>query len=336
MRVIVFRPGALGDALLALPALALLRALGPCTHVTLVARADVLPLARAAGLADETHDFDLPCWSALWQHSAQLRSPAAEVLHTADAVVAWCADDGSLARNLFARGIAQVMVAPGWQPARSAWDAAIDAPLHTALYLARTLGPVLQASPLATVSQLPSVVADLARVEDAAGADDVLARLDLPPGRFVALHPGSGGAAKRWPAACFATVAQRLLASGNTPLLLAGPADEAASATTVAALGQDAARVPVARGLTLSALVGVLRRSAAYLGNDSGVSHLAGLAGTATLALFGPTDPAVWAPLGPRAQVLRAPLRGREAVPVMESLSVEQVWAALHALVEVG
>ena len=42
-----------------------------------------------------------------------------------------------------------------------------------------------------------------------------------------------------------------------------------------------------------------------YVGHDSGPTHLAAMIGLPTLALFGPTDPAIWSPLGPRVQCLR-------------------------------
>ena len=50
-----------------------------------------------------------------------------------------------------------------------------------------------------------------------------------------------------------------------------------------------------------------LARAGLFLGNDAGVSHLAAATGAPTLALFGPTDPALWAPVGPRVATLRAP-----------------------------
>ena len=63
----------------------------------------------------------------------------------------------------------------------------------------------------------------------------------------------------------------------------------------------------VARELPLRVLGAVLARAGLYVGNDSGVSHLAAACGAPTLALFGPTDPALWAPVGPRVR----PSRGR-------------------------
>ena len=72
----------------------------------------------------------------------------------------------------------------------------------------------------------------------------------------------------------------------------------------------------------------LLARCDLYVGNDAGPSHLAGLAGAPTLALFGPTDPERWRPLGPRVTVLRrAPL---------ERLEVAEVLAAAVSRLELG
>jgi ADP-heptose:LPS heptosyltransferase len=80
-----------------------------------------------------------------------------------------------------------------------------------------------------------------------------------------------------------------------------------------------------AHHLPLRVLGALLARAALYVGNDSGVTHLAAAWGAPTLALFGPTDPAQWAPLGPRVRTLRAP-DGR-----MPSLGVASVLEAARA-----
>lgn len=134
----------------------------------------------------------------------------------------------------------------------------------------------------------------------------------LPPG-FLALHPGSGSPRKNWPAERFAELARRL--SADRPwLLVSGPADAAALATLSKAPGA----VP-ARDLPLRTLAAVLRRAGLYVGNDSGVSHLAAAAGAPCLALFGPTPARVWRPLGRRADALEAP------AGVLGALGVDRV-----------
>lgn len=136
----------------------------------------------------------------------------------------------------------------------------------------------------------------------------------LPPG-FFAVHPGSGSPAKNWPADRFAQLAARL--SGGRPwLLIEGPADRAAAAHLRAVSG-----AVVAYDLPPRRLAALLRPAGRYVGNDSGVTHLAAACGVPTTALFGPSDPVRWAPEG--ARVLRAP------DGVLERLTVDAVAEAV-------
>jgi ADP-heptose:LPS heptosyltransferase len=127
-------------------------------------------------------------------------------------------------------------------------------------------------------------------------------RSRLPP-RFLALHPGSGSTAKNWPADRFAALA-RGLAPSRPWLLVSGPADEAATAALGAGM-----EVVLAAGLPPRGLGALLAYAGLFVGNDSGVSHLAAAFGAPTLALFGPTEPSAWAPVGRRVRVVRSPDR---------------------------
>jgi hypothetical protein len=119
----------------------------------------------------------------------------------------------------------------------------------------------------------------------------------------LAVHPGSGGRRKCWPAECFAAVA----ASLERPVLLVeGPADHEAAAR---ARDRLPAGLPVAAAshMPLPDLAALLSCCHALLGNDSGISHLAGILGVHTVAVFGATDPAVWSPLGPSVRTAGSP-----------------------------
>lgn len=326
-QITVIRPGALGDTLLALPALALLRRWAPDARLTFVARADVLPLALSSGLADDAWPWDLPDWAALFDPAAtpeRLTGRARAALAGADAVVVWAPDSsGALAATLHRLGAGQVIVAPGRPPDLP--DPPGGPPEHAALWLARALAPMGVAVPDDPTTLWRALPPLRWPEADARQAEQVRRALGLPDAGGVALHPGSGGATKRWPPERFAALANLARRAGYTPLLLAGEAD---AGVAEAVLAHTAALLPVARGLAVGALAALLARCAGYVGNDSGVSHLAGLLGVPTVAIFGPTDPARWSPLGPRVTPLRAP------GGVLARLAPDAVWQALRAVMD--
>lgn len=109
----------------------------------------------------------------------------------------------------------------------------------------------------------------------------------------LVIHPGSGGLAKRWVVDRFVALAHR----PKAPLVLLGPAEDE--------LASSFAGLPVAKNWPLRRVAATLASARAFVGNDSGVTHLASWL-CPTLALFGPTDPKVWAPAGPFAEILAA------------------------------
>lgn len=134
----------------------------------------------------------------------------------------------------------------------------------------------------------------------------------------LAVHPGSGGRRKCWPAARFAEAALRWT---GPVVLLEGPADREVVEEFMASV--RGAPVERAVGLDLVSLGSLLSACSAFAGNDSGVSHLAAALGIPTVAVFGPSDPEVWAPRGPRVRVLGGSRRGgwpsvQELIEVLE------------------
>jgi ADP-heptose:LPS heptosyltransferase len=145
----------------------------------------------------------------------------------------------------------------------------------------------------------------------------------LSPG-FLAVHPGSGSPSKNWPTERFLALVQDH-AGDRRWLLVLGPAEEKTTAALLALPGV----VPV-RSAPVRVLGALLAEAGLYLGNDSGISHLAAAAGAPTLALFGPTDPATWSPVGPRVETLRSP------DGTMEGLDAADVRAAIERLRQPG
>jgi hypothetical protein len=116
----------------------------------------------------------------------------------------------------------------------------------------------------------------------------------LPWESRLILHPGAGSTSKCWPAERFREVAERWTAGGGEVVVLLGPAEEALRATW------RATGHPLATDLGLLETAALLASAPRYVGNDSGISHLAGALGLAGIVLFGPTRHQRWRPLGGR------------------------------------
>jgi lipopolysaccharide export system permease protein len=173
-------------------------------------------------------------------------------------------------------------------------------------------------------------------------------RAAAPPGRpMQALAPGANAVGKRWPAERYAELAIRMLGpggamAGGLAVVLGAEGEEAQARPILDALPPDRAIDLVGRTDPLAAGAW-LARADLYIGNDSGLTHLAAAAGAPTLALFGPGLPARYRPWGPRAAYLIAtddPDRALDlckiddglALDEMKKLSVAQVLAAAQSL----
>jgi heptosyltransferase-3 len=125
----------------------------------------------------------------------------------------------------------------------------------------------------------------------------VLRSIDLPAPELpdlwtpssdkIIMHPGAGAAAKCWPH--FAGLIEMV----RDAVVLIGPADV-----------DFPTNRPSLRGLSLLDVAQELRQCRCFVGNDSGITHLAAYLGCPTIALFGPTDPRMWGPLGRRVKIL--------------------------------
>lgn len=272
---LAIHPGALGDVLLAVPALRALRAGG--TRLTLAAQPRIAALLVALGEADEAHDFDALRLDALFAGEDTARLPAVE------RVVCWFgARDPDFARRLGAL-VPGAVVTPSTAPEREVWA-----------HLLETVGGPAERRPARVSAEL--VTRGVAALS-VAGVE-----VSRP---VVVVHPGAGSAAKRWPAEAFAGALAPL---GDVAIVVhEGPADAEPAARLLA-------RVPAARHLRepdLGALAGVLARCAVYVGNDSGVSHLAAAVGARSLVLFAEANLA-WRPWSPTARVLPVRMEGAE------------------------
>jgi hypothetical protein len=120
-------------------------------------------------------------------------------------------------------------------------------------------------------------------------------------GSTIVLSPGAGSLRKRWPLKRFVEVAAMLALQGYRPVMLLGPAE--ADIRVGLQQGPDSP-FAVVKSESLQDLVGLLDSAEGYIGNDSGVSHLAAFLGIPVLVVFGPSDPVRWRPFGRRVSIV--------------------------------
>ncbi len=310
MEILVLHPGALGDIILSLPALSLLRRRYPQSTLTLAGSLDFVR-AVSRGIADKSRSLsELP----LHRLYAEAPLPAEDLRFwkSYERIVSWTgAGEAVFGRRLALTG-AKVIVA-GWKP-----DGADER--HVARIFVESLYPWIP--PVESISGVRiSVDPQWSREARAWLGErgwDVRRKL-------VALHPGAGSAGKRWSARNFRELARRLLQYSWTPLIIEGPAEPGLGSGLLRELGPGAL---LSESLPLPLLAGLLAGCRAFVGNDSGIAHFAAGLGVPSVVLFGSTAPRHWAPLGENVTVLQN--------TCLERISIERVWHALRKAEKAG
>ena len=147
--------------------------------------------------------------------------------------------------------------------------------------------------------------------EAEAEAEALLA--ELPSGGpIVVFAPGAAyGPAREWPASHYAELARQLVEKHDARIVLDGAPNERAKCLKLAARISDlsnGALLVTAGRTSVAGLAALLKRCAAFVGNDSGATHVAGVVGIPTVGIFGSTSPDRTGPLGPRTAIIRKPI----------------------------
>lgn len=286
VRILVLRGGAIGDFIVTLPALQKLRARWPQAHIELVGYPHVAVLAHAAGLVDRVESLDKAGIARFFATRPAFTEAQRDYIRSFHFVLTYLHDaDGTVRENLVAAGARQVLY---------------GSPLITAGHAVEVLLKPLEALALyAEGVEQPRLALSAERL---AWGRDWLAAHGLGAAQIMVVHPGSGSPRKNWPLENFVAVV-RQLPRDITPLLVLGEADD----ELVAPLARELPMVPRLTGCTLLEVASILANCAAYLGNDSGITHLAAALGLPVVALFGPSNIEHWAPRGSGVRILQAP-----------------------------
>lgn len=331
--VLVIRPGALGDSVLTLPVLSALYRVRS-GYMTVLGTPASFEFFRSDTNVAEIRDFSSSGWLGLFADNALLSViPTRIVKHTDIAIVYLNGDTHAIANRLASFGVRQTLfIAP---PIASESDLlrASDsdscrkiswrelAPTHAARQLLDPLASLVSAS-FRKEALDPAIFKHLGWLYPTDEEMDA-ARRFLDPQKcdsqtYFAIHPGSGGRKKCWSAARFAEIAARIAREMDCePLVFFGPADDQVRREFEVAMPPDVIWRPIAHR-SLREVLALLHSCRFFVGNDSGMSHLAARA-VPTLAIFGPTDPGVWAPIGENVSVVTAANRD------LNSLAVETV-----------
>jgi heptosyltransferase-2 len=300
-RLVILAPNWLGDAVMALPAIADVRRAAPAAAITVAARPAIAPLFGLVPDVNETIVLGRPdafhavhAWRTLGAELSGSRFDTAMLLPN----------------SMRAALVASRAGIPERWGYRTAWRGslltrAIDPPsgLHQVEYyqqLAQALGFVN--GPAVPGVTVPHDAREAGiRALTGAGWDG---RAPL-----VALAPGAAyGGAKRWPPASFADLADSLGADDVSCVLVGGAADAATGAEVAALIGRRNRLVNLMGRTDLATLAGVMAACRAVVTNDSGAMHLAAAVGVSVTAVFGPTDEHATGPLGTAHTVLTHPV----------------------------
>lgn len=284
-RILVARGGAIGDFILTLPVLAALRERWPKAAIDVLGYPHIAELAVAGGLADVVHPIESPLLSQMFVKSEAFPESVADFFQPFDLVISYIYDPDCIFQENVRR-------------------------LSRATYLCGCHRPEERAPQHATVTLLeplrslgfdnPDPVPRLRIRITTQGIETENAVYTL------AVHPGSGSARKNWPEDSWACLLGQLAKRTNWHLLMIAGEAEGQRVDRLASLWPKD-RLRLARNLSLPRLAELLQSASAFVGHDSGITHLAAALGVETLALWGPTNPMVWRPIGENVRLLANP-----------------------------
>lgn len=301
-RILVIRGGAIGDFVLTLPAIKLLRDRFPDARLEILGYKHIGALAEKRFYADAVCSIELASLAGFFATNSDLSSDLHDYFAGFDLILSYLYDPDK---------IFEANVKPVRAATFIAGPSKLDNSEHAAVQLARPL-KALGFSLTEKAARLFPNDADREAVRS------------LRRENGIALHPGSGSETKNWPIEYWIKLGDALLAKGHSLSIIAGEADTGRTARFKSAWKDRP--VQFIENFPLPHLAAFLEGSA-FIGHDSGISHIAGAAGARCLLLFGWTDPAIWAPANENVTVLRAP-EGK-----MRMLEVENV---LYELIRIG
>ncbi|MBN2301021.1 MAG: glycosyltransferase family 9 protein [Lentisphaerae bacterium] len=300
-RFFILRGGAIGDFIVTLPAINALRQRWPHAYIELAGYPRIAQFAQAKKLVDKVVSLDRADMARLFSHNPEISAAQKKHIASFAFILSYLYDPTlTVKANLLASGAKKVLSCSPLIKDVHAIDH-LFAPLQE-------LGIRPKGNEQAHIRLSP---------EHVAGGQ---ARMSVYGPKVALIHPGSGSPGKNWPLPKFLEIGARIKREfGWAPVFALGEADNA--------IRKELTRLPqkirILSDCSLIELAECLSACSLYVGNDSGVTHIAAALGKPVTAIFGPTDPNLWAPRGRHVSVVRSESKTPES---LASLDVNTVW----------
>jgi ADP-heptose:LPS heptosyltransferase len=291
--ILVIHQGALGDFILGLPALETLRKNLPQARTVIVGYPRILELADQRFYADETISVDQREMASFFVRGKPLDSAQSRLFSQVHLIVVFGKDEeGILIGNLKKASYGMILHIDPFPPRGER--------VHVTDHLLRQFSlygfQLSESNPTLHLKK-----------SDQEWGDDFWRRKGVTleeRAKAIVLHPGSGSKKKVWPLDRFLSLAKILQNRFGSKILIPfGPAEGSEAEEVFNEM--DPRTVIRIKGLSLKELASVMEGCRLFVGNDSGISHMASALGIPTIAIFGPTDPRIWSPRGEKVWVVQ-------------------------------
>jgi heptosyltransferase III len=301
-KILVIRGGAIGDFILTLPAIAALRKQFPQAHLEVLGYPHIAQVAVAGGLADRVQPIEARGLAGFFARDGTLEPDLMDYFSEFDLVISYLYDPDEIFKSNLRRCLFGQFIAGPHRPNEAEFIHATQVYLKPLEQLA-----IFDADPVPRLTLNSQSLGAAKRSEDGTTLNQ------------LALHPGSGSEKKNWPEAKWAEFIAWLTGSTKLNLLLVGGEAEGGRLKRLVA-AVPPARCQVLQNLPLPDLARQLQSCAAFVGHDSGISHLAAALGLPSLVLWADTLEEIWRPQGERVVILRE-LTGVWAIRVEEVIN---------------
>jgi heptosyltransferase-2 len=278
-KILVVRGGAIGDFILTLPALAALRKQFPRTQLEVLGYPQIASLAKLAGYVNDVRSIEARSLAGFFARKGELDPALGEHFGSFNIIVSYLYDPDEIFRENVGRCSKAQFIAGPYRPDETQNIHATEVFLKPLERLA-----IFGANPEPRIPVEPP--------QRNASATT------------LALHPGSGGEKKNWPEDCWEELLRAIAGKTNWRVLLVGGEAEEARLQRLSSL-VPVERLTVAAHQPLPKVAVRLAACDAFIGHDSGITHLAAAVSLRGIALWGRTNPDIWRPRSERFELLR-------------------------------